>query len=135
MGTKYSIVDGAQVVVPPTAGERKGMQPVVHLDVNGGERADITVGDTVTFTALIQVPPGAGKVVSAAWDFYGVGDYPLPADIGTIRPSVKLKVTHTYDEPGTYFPVLRAASQRDGNPDDSFTQVLNLDRVRVVVSE
>jgi hypothetical protein len=73
--------------------------------------------------------------VSAKWDFYGVGDYPEPADIGAIRPSVKLKVTHTYTAPGTYFPVLRAASQREGNPDDPFTQVLNIDRVRVVVSE
>jgi len=133
--TVYEIVDGAQVVVPPTAGQRKGLQPVVDLLVNGGERADISVGDTVTFTAHIQVPPGAGKVVIAEWDFLGVGDYPDLADIGPIRPAVDLETTYTYTEPGTYFPVLRAASQRDGDPNDLLTRVNNIDRVRVVVTE
>jgi hypothetical protein len=133
--TKYAIADGAQIVVPPTADERKGLQPVVTLTVNGGERADISVGDTVTFRVNIKVPPGAGKVVIAEWDFEGVGNYPVPANIGTIRPEVNLEVTHTYTTTGTRFPVLRAAAQRDGNPADLFTRVNNLDRVRVVVTE
>jgi hypothetical protein len=133
--TVYEVVDGAQVAVPPTAGERKGMQPVVQLTVNGKERADISVGESVTFDAQIQVPPGAGKVVAAEWDFYGAGDYPDAADIGAAGSSVDLKASHTYTKPGTYFPVLRAASQREGNPDDAFTRVLNIDRVRVVVTE
>ena len=93
------------------------------------------MGDTVAFQANIKVPPGAGKVTSGEWDFEGVGNYPVPADIGTIRPDVDLEATHTYDTPGTYFAVLRARSQRDGDPDDAFTQVENLARVRVVVSE
>jgi hypothetical protein len=133
--TVYEIVDGAQVVVPEAADDRKGLQPVVHLTVNGGERADISVGDTVSFNAHIKVPPRAGKVVIAEWDFLGVGDYPHLADIGTIRPEVDLETTYTYTTPGTYFPVLRAASQRDGDPDDLLTRVNNLARVRVVVTE
>ena len=100
-----------------------------------GKRVDISVGDTVTFQANIKAPPMAGKVTSAEFDFYGVGDYPHPIDIGTIRPDVDVELSHTYDTPGTYFPVLRARSQRDGDPDDGFSQVNNLDRVRVVVSE
>lgn len=131
--TKYAVVDGAQIVVPPAAGERKGMQPVVTLSVNGGERADIMVGDTVTFEAHIKVPPGAGKVVSAEWDFLGVGDYPVDQQIWHPRHTVHLSRTYTYTSPGTYFPVLRAASQRHGDADDPFTQVNNLARVRVVV--
>jgi hypothetical protein len=133
--TKYAVADGAQIVVPPTAGERKGMQPVVTLTVNGGERADISVGETVTFNANIKVPPGAGKVVIAEWDFLGVGDYPVDEEISRPGKQMQLTATHTYTAPGTYFPVLRAASQRDGNPDDPFTRVNNLARVRVVVSE
>jgi hypothetical protein len=93
------------------------------------------VGDTVTFHALIGTPLGTGKVVSAEWDFLGVGDYPVDAAISHPRPLVHLTATHTYTEPGTYFPVLRAASQREGDPDDLFTRVNNLARVRVVVSE
>jgi hypothetical protein len=133
--TKYAIADGAQIVVPPTADERKGLQPMVTLTVNGGQRADISVGDTVTFLANIKVPPGAGKVVIAEWDFNGAGTYPDPANIVAIRPEVNLEATHTYNTPGTYFPVLRAASQRDGDPNDLFTRVNNLARVRVVVTE
>jgi hypothetical protein len=133
--TKYAIADGAQIVVPPTADQRKGMQPVVTLTVNGGQRADISVGDTVTFHANIKVPPRTGKVVIAEWDFNGGGTYPDPANIGTTRPEVDLEATHTYNTPGTYFPVLRAASQRVGDPNDLFTRVNNLARVRVVVTE
>lgn len=81
------------------------------------------------------MPPGAGKVVIAEWDLLGVGNHPDLAEIGTIRPEVDLETTYTYDTPGTCFPVLRAASQRDGDPEDLFTRVNNIDRVRVVVTE
>ena len=40
--TSYKVVDG-QVVVPATAVERKGVQPVVTLNANGGARADVAV--------------------------------------------------------------------------------------------
>ena len=52
--TNYKIVDG-QVVVPPTAEERKGIQPVVTVKANGGKRADVKVGEPVTFTAVVEV--------------------------------------------------------------------------------
>jgi hypothetical protein len=50
--TNYKIIDG-QVVIPPTANERQGIQPVVTLKVNGGKRADVKVGQQVKFTADI----------------------------------------------------------------------------------
>ncbi len=74
--TNYKIVDG-QVVVPPTADERKGIQPVVMVKANGSKRADVKVGEPVTFTAEVEVPKGMGKVVAASWNFEG-----LPEDIG-----------------------------------------------------
>jgi hypothetical protein len=85
------------------------------------------------FHALVSVPPGAGKVVSAEWDFPGVGDYPVDEVIERPRALVLLTARYTYTEPGTYFPVLRAASQRHGDPADPHSQVNNLARVRVVV--
>ena len=39
--TEYRIIDG-QVLVPDSAANRKGIQPVVSLAVNGGERAEVT---------------------------------------------------------------------------------------------
>ena len=72
--SEYRVQDG-QVYVPASAAERKGIQPVVRLEVDGGERAEVAAGDAVTFTAQIEVPPAPGKVVSAEWDFEGVGTY------------------------------------------------------------
>jgi len=130
--TEYKVVD-SQVLVPPTAAQRKGIQPVIQLTANGEARADIAVGDSVSFQAQITVPPGAGKVVAAEWDFLGVGDYPDAAELGEFQTSLRLNATHTYTEPGTYFPVLRGTSQREGDARDPYHRVQNLGRVRVVV--
>lgn len=130
--TPYKMIDSLPVL-PAKAGKRKGIQPVVELTVNGGKRAEVKLGKPVIFSAHIQMPPGAGKVVGAEWDFKGEGDFPVAADIGKIRPAVQLKATYTFSEPGTYFPVLRATSQREGDPDTPWARIENLDRVRVVV--
>ncbi|MBO0884719.1 MAG: hypothetical protein J2P17_31180, partial [Mycobacterium sp.] len=111
--TKYKVVDG-QVEVPATAGPRKGIQPVVDLRADGGKRADVAVGQPVTFTAKIQVPPSAGKVVGADWDFEGVGNFPVAAQIKHPAPTVTVTASYSFSKPGTYFPLLRAASQRQG---------------------
>src|SRR5262249_8419559 len=65
--TSYSIVNFGQVTVPPTAGNRKGIQPVITLLANDAARADVSVGQPVTLSGRIQVPPGAGKVVKVEW--------------------------------------------------------------------
>jgi hypothetical protein len=133
--SEYRVRDG-QVEVPASAGERRGIQPVVHLEVNGGGRAEVAAGEAVTFTARIEVPPAPGKVVSAKWDFEGLGTYADAAGLGDpTSETVHLTATHAYAKPGTYFPALRVASQREGNPDTPFARSLNIGRVRVVVSE
>jgi hypothetical protein len=131
--TSYTI-DDSQVVVPRDAASRRGLQPVVELTVDGGERADVAVGQSVAFAAVIDVPPGAGDVVDAEWDFEGAGEYPARADVPSVGPSVRLAATHAYDRPGTYFAALRATSQREGDRDTPHARIQNLARVRVVVS-
>jgi hypothetical protein len=129
------VVDG-QVMVPQNASERKGIQPVVDLKANGGECTEVAVGETVEFVGIIEVPPGTGTVVGAEWDFEGAGDYPLrkPFDFTNhIFPRLIVKATHAFSEPGTYFPALRATSQRQGDFKTRFTRIQNLGRVRVVV--
>ena len=133
--TSYKVAD-SQIVVAPTASQRKSVQPVVKLTVNGGARADVKVGESVILVGLVEVPPGAGKVVIADWDLEGTGDYPLK---GQLQPSdasgyhVSVKTIHAFPKTGTYFPALRAGSQR--NPDGTvYACAVNLDRVRVVVS-
>jgi hypothetical protein len=131
--TNYKVVDG-QVQVPPTAAERKGIQPVITVTANGGARADVAVGTPVTFSALVELPPNTGSVVAAEWDFEGAGTYPVAAQLKDANSSrVSLTTTYSFSAPGTYFPVLRAASQRQGDARGSYARVLNLGRARVVV--
>ncbi|MFD2935112.1 PKD domain-containing protein [Spirosoma flavum] len=133
--TTYKLVDG-QVVVPASASERKGIQPVVTLKANGSERATVQAGKPVTFAADIEVPPNTGKVVSAAWDFEGAGTFPVAALVTPSDKSgstVKVKTTHAFANPGTYFATLRATSQRQGDAKTPYARINNLGRVRVVV--
>jgi hypothetical protein len=133
--SEYWVRDG-QVHVPASAAERKGIQPVVHLNVNGGEHAEVGVGEAVRFIAQIEVPPAPGKVVSAKWDFEGVGTYPDAAELDDpISETVYATATHAFTKAGTYFPTLRVASQREGDPSTPFARSLNIGRVRVVVHE
>ena len=129
--TTYKVVDG-QVEVPATAKERKGIQPVISLKANGGTRAEVGVGKPVQFSAVVEAPPNTGSIVSAEWDFDGSGTF---SDVVKLKSGVRVvvKSSHIFAKPGTYFVTLRAASQREGDAKTPFAQILNIDRVRVVV--
>jgi hypothetical protein len=130
--SRYCIED-SQVLVPATAEARGGVQPVVDLKANGGVRADVKAGEPVTFTANIEVPPNAGPVVAAEWDFEGVGIYPVALRIDAPQPALTISATYAFSKPGTYFPVLRATSQREGDTKTAYGRVQNIARVRVVI--
>lgn len=135
--TNYKIVDG-QVIVPATADERAGIQPVVNLTVNGQKRADISAGGSVTINVVVEIPKEQGKLVYAVWDFDGSGEYKSIVDLHDAKVSddgshIEFSQKHTFSETGTHFPVLRVASQRNGETETPFTRIYNLDRVRVVV--
>ncbi|MDB5968689.1 MAG: hypothetical protein JWQ90_1139 [Hydrocarboniphaga sp.] len=129
--TQYRVVD-TQVLLPGSADQRMGIQAVVELKANGGERAEVAVGELVRFTANIELPAGAGMVVAAEWDFEGAGTYPTAEPI-TPLPRLQLSAGQAYSRPGTYFAVLRATSQRQGDAQTPFGRVQNIARVRVVV--
>jgi hypothetical protein len=142
--TNFAVVDG-QIQMPDSAAERKGIQPVVNLVANGGEVATIKRGESVQFVGQVEVPPDAGKVVAAEFDFNGLGTYPVSGEIQSVNETaVIIKANQSFWIRGTYFPALRVYSQR---PADQFTidtktsenysskygRVHNLGRVRVVV--
>lgn len=132
--TAYELADG-QITIPPTAKERRGVQAVVDLTVNGGERADVNVGDEVGFVASIVVPTSAGTIVDAEWDFEGTGEYPLRSDwLDGSATSATLSTTHVFTEPGTYFPAIRVTNHRSGSLTSPHGRIQNLGRVRVVVT-
>jgi hypothetical protein len=130
--TSYKVVDG-QVQVPAAARERNGFQPVVSLRANGKPRADVKVGESVDFSAAIELPPKTGVIVKAEWDFEGTGEYPVVSEIKPEAQAV-VKTAYAFAKPGTYFPALRVTASREGDARSRYAQVLNLSRVRVVVS-
>ena len=69
----------------------------------------------------------------AEFDFEGSGDF---SDKAILEPldedgsAVKVQIKHSFEKPGTYFPVLRTVSSRNG-ASERYTQVKNLVRVMV----
>lgn len=130
--SNYTVVDG-QVRVAADAEARRGIQPVITLAVAGRDRADIRAGQTIRFTGRIAVPPGAGTITAAAWDFDGSGAFAQSSPVAPHLRNATVTTTHRFDAPGTYFVALRGTSQREGDRATPYTQIRNLARMRVVV--
>ena len=144
--TNYQIND-AQVIVPETANERKGIQPVIKATLTGddkkgvisheGKRIDVKRGATVDIHVMAEVPVGQGKVMLAQVSYDGK-EYTEQVDLSQARYSadgskVEFTIRHQFKQKGTFFPTVRVASQRKANTDSPFARIYNLDRVRVVV--
>ena len=132
--TAYRIEDG-QVIVPDNAAQRLGLQPVVSLTASGGKRAEVRVGQPVTLTGLVTVPPQGGSIVSAGWDFEGDGEYvPAQAMTPTAEGTI-VQTSHRFAAPGTYFVTLRATAQPSEAQGTPYSELTDLDRVRIVVTQ
>jgi hypothetical protein len=130
--TDYRVVDG-QVRLPRDAKSRKGLQPTVFVQANGGTRADVKAGEAVEFSATIEAPPNTGVIVKAEWDFDGDSAYPEQA---SFLPQEQVTVTakHVFNQPGVYFAALRVTASRTGDTSEAYANVLNIGRARVVVT-
>ncbi|CVK96015.1 uncharacterized protein FMAN_13935 [Fusarium mangiferae] len=129
--TNYTI-SNSQVRLPATALERKGIQPVVDLSVNGSKQVEVKTGTTVTFGVHVEVPPGAGIITSLQCDFEGTGNF-VKKSFREVRQSADTAVSYTYYRQGTFFPAVRAASHKEGNIDSPYGLALNLGWMKVVV--
>lgn len=97
----------------------------------------------------VEVPKGSGEVTAVDYDF--ISDESLSIEKkelttfrnrGMFERTVNKEVhgavseiTHSYDKPGTYFASARVKVNRDGDAEKFFTQVKNLARVRIIVTE
>ncbi|KAF5643453.1 uncharacterized protein FTJAE_3253 [Fusarium tjaetaba] len=129
--TNYTI-HNAQIQLPASASDRKGLQPPVDPSVNGSKQVEVKTGTTAIFTVRVEVPPGAGKVVTLEWDFEGTGNF-VKKSFGDIAQTVETTVCYTYSRKGIFFPSVRAASHREGRMDSPYGLSLNLGRLRVSV--
>ena len=132
-GTNYEYVDG-KIILPQTAAERGGIQPVVHVTANGETRTEAKVGEAVNLEVHGEVPPGAGTIIDVEWDFDGTGTWPeRAAGIDGTAAEVSLTTTHTYERPGSYFVTARVTSHRDGDTKATSRRVENVASARVIV--
>ena len=136
---------GGQIIEEPDPAKRFGMQAGVRLTANGEKCAHVKAGEEFVLRAEMTVPQGAGEITSVRYDFNDSWSYPTPAENlfpvegsftrteeGGISGAVS-EMKHSFEAPGTYFVSVRITSQRQGDAADPFTQVRNLDRVRVIV--
>jgi len=131
--TAFEYVDG-RVKLPTSATERGGVQPVVAVSANGEIRAEVKAGEPVRLDVIAEVPPNAGTIISAEWDFDGWGSFPFHHELDGSDTSVRLSTTHSYDAPGTYFATARVCSNREGKVDSQFRRLPNLASARIVVT-
>ncbi|KAL4915422.1 hypothetical protein BDW62DRAFT_203730 [Aspergillus aurantiobrunneus] len=129
--TQYEVQNG-QVVLPTSASERGGIQPLVTLTVDNGNKTTVAPCETVSFSLQAEVPPGTGEIISIEWDWEGTRDF-ANGTLSETSQRVDIQTEHKYDTPGTYMPAVRVASHREGDIETPFARALNLGRVRVVV--
>lgn len=152
--TTYQVVD-TQIEIPAVATDRGGVQPSVTATIQGQKRVEAKVGETVMVHIVANCPKGTGRIVRAELclgeraNLYAVGpkgnaailecppvtytDIDLSqAEYSADGEQVAFDISVKYGDVGTYFPAIRVTSSRSGQ-NETFTQIQNLDRVRVVV--
>ena len=137
--------EGGRILEEADASRRGGMQAGILLTVNGAKCARVRAGGEFVLRAEATLPEGAGEVTAIDFDYRDSHVFPTRVEgLFPVKGSVTrteaegvkgafAEVVHSFEKPGTYFVSARVSSQRQGREDELFTQVLNLDRVRVIV--
>lgn len=135
--TQYKVHKG-QVILPEKASERRGLQPVMSLAVNGSDRAEVGVKKPVKIKARVEMPPETGLIVKYSWSITSADKAVTltekPQDTGAVekyslimgdaeeattvleKPQQQVSVERTlsFPEAGTYMVRLTVHGQRDG---------------------
>ncbi|MBR5345865.1 MAG: hypothetical protein IK127_08600 [Clostridia bacterium] len=152
--TAYTLEEDGQIHTEPDVSKRFGIQGIPTLLANGSKCARVKTGECVRFTVDVEVPEGAGEVTEILfsreekplavpdsgplahitmgremWD----GALPFTKGAKGAVHTAHAETVTAYAKPGTYFATVRIATQRNGDVSDPFTQVLNLDRARIIV--
>jgi hypothetical protein len=133
VATTFAFADG-KVTLPPTAGERGGIQPVVSVRANGSSRAEVKVGAPVTLEVEGEAPPRAGTIIAVEWSLDGSGQFAAEPGVDGKSTSIQMSKTHRYDKPGVYFATARITSHCGSDVKAQHRRLVNVASARVVVS-
>ena len=128
--TAYELVDG-QIVLAEEIGQRRGVQPVISVTVDGAPAVTVPSGQQVTIRIEAHAPEG-GVITGIEADPTGAGAL---AEAVPVVPSPQAAAdrTVTFDAPGTYFVAARVTAQTAGDPTDPHARVHNIGRARITV--
>ena len=146
--TEYRYENG-QIYVPDNAKERRGMQPVVTLTANGETCLHVKAGEPGETGGKGIASQGAGYISEVRFapeelrEFPSMADqkalnaYPVESDFEAIErgwPCRGEGGVHLYlYRAGNPFASVQVRSTRSGKKDDTFTQVRNIARARIIV--
>lgn len=141
--TDYTLNEDGQIYLNPDITKRRGIQADVIITVNGQKCAHVKVKETVNFEIHVEVPKGAGEVTEILMTYEELEGvtrdtmYPVTCEFTPYEKGqnhcAKATASTTYQKPGTYFAVTKILSNRHGNRMEQFTQIKNMDRVRIIV--
>lgn len=141
--TNYRLGEDGQIHPEANIKNRYGIQSVVRLTANGEKCAHVRAGEPVRLDIDVQMPRGAGEVTGVSLaeqerrEILPENAFPIAVPHARyVRDGIHGAEAHAtvrYDKPGTYFAVVRVQSNRAGDADSIYCQILNLDRVRIVV--
>ena len=101
--TSYSFDATNQVVLPARAADRRGLQPTIAFTVNGHSAVTVKAGESIRLLANVDVPPGAGRVASVAFDLDGSGEFAIRQTVPGSNPtSHTAELDHVFNQPGVY---------------------------------
>jgi hypothetical protein len=129
-GTQYKLDSLNQLVLPQTAAQRKGYQPVVRLAANGQhDRLEVAAGSEVVFE--IQAEDPDNDLLKAEIDFEG--DDRFDQSIGLKGRAASARFSFRYEKAGQYLPAVRVTDSTvsKGSREKG---IQNLAAIRVVVS-
>ena len=141
--TNYVYGEDGQIHPETNILERGGVQSVIHVTSGGRKCVRAKAGEIVRLDIDVQVPTGAGEVtgihMAKQHTTEILPENPFPVEVSFqryVRGGVHGAEAHvevSYDQPGTYFAAVRCQSNKAGRADDIYTQILNLDRIRIIV--
>lgn len=147
--TEYRLDTDGQIYLADTAKERKGVQPVVSMTANGSVCAHVRAGEKVTLRVDAWVPENAGEVTAIDYDFVSDEQLSMEKKALTVFQNkggvsrmqadglqgAVSEMVHIYEKPGTYFASARVKVNREGDAAKLFTQIKNIARVRIIVTD
>jgi|GEM_PF-2239089 len=128
-GTAYSLGELNRIILPKSARERRGYQPVATLTANGkADRIEVAAGAKVVLNVEAEDPDN--ELTQVEMDFDGDGKFDETRKLQGQKAMVQF--TRRYDKAGQYFPTVRVTDSTVSKGSRA-RGIQNLASVRVIV--